>query len=280
MDLPVVFLVLLAAICHAGWNAIVKINADRLIAMTLVATGSGLFALAALPFVPRPAPAAWPYLAVSIGLHTGYMLFLLRAYAHGDLGHVYPLARGTAPLIVTLVSVLVVGEHLAPASLAAVLLLTLGVCSLAVQGGRLPFRSDPRPVLYALGTSAFIAAYTVTDGLGARLSGSAHSYAVWLFALEWVPITAVALVRRRRRLPALVRASWPQGLAAGAMSLAAYWLVIWAMTEAPMAPVAALRETSVVFAAVISAGMLKERFTGWRAAATLLVVAGVAMLRL
>lgn len=278
MALTVAAAVLLAALLHAGWNALVKINADPLVALALMTTGAALAALCALPFVAPPGAAAVPWLAGTLCIHALYKFCLLRAYAVGDFGHVYPLARGTAPLLVTLVSVGVVGEHLDGATLVAVGLLTGGVISLAFRGGALPFASDPRPVLYALATASLIAGYSVVDALGARTAASPHGYAVWLFLLDAVPIVTLTLLRRRGRLLQAVRSHWRPGLAGGAMSLAAYWLVLWAMTVSPMAPVSALRETSVLFAALLSVIVLRERFGPVRALATLCVACGIGLL--
>lgn len=278
VDGLVLILVLVAALLHACWNALVKVNADRLVGIALLAASAGLVSFAIIPWVAPPAAPSWPYLACSVLLHVGYNLFLIRAYAYGDLGQVYPLARGAAPLLVALVSVVFIGESLSLGGLTAVLLLALGVMSLAFKGGgALP--TDPRAVGFALITSMFIAGYTVTDGLGARLSGSAHSYALWLFALDALPMTAIAIAFRRGSLLQTVERSWLPGLAGGAMSLGAYWIVIWALTQAPMALVAALRETSVVFAALIAVVWLNERFTGWRICATAAVGLGVVLLR-
>lgn len=279
MDLNIAGLVLLAALMHASWNALVKAKADSLIMMGLVTGGSGLLALAALPFLPLPAAEAWPLLLLSVALHTGYGLFLLTAYAHGDLGQVYPIARGAAPALVTLFSVLVLGEQLSPGALAGVAVISVAVISMAFRGG-VSVRDDPKPLVYALGTACFIASYTVTDALGARSAGSAHSYTMWLFALDGVPIAAIAVWRRGWPGIATARLHWRSGLAGGALSLGAYWLVIWAMTLGPMAPVAALRETSVIFAAIISMVMLRERFGVWRLAAAGLVTLGVLIMRL
>lgn len=280
MTLTVTLLVLLAALLHAGWNALVRINADPLIAMTLITMGAGFAALLALPFVPVPAAAAWPWLAVTLVVHTLYKLCLLRAYAHGEFGHVYPLARGGAPLLVLGISVLVVGERLDGSTLLAVIVLALGVLSLAFRGGALPLRQDPRPVLWALATAACIAIYSVLDALGARAAGSPHGFAAWLFALDALPLLTLTILRRRGATLAAMRRHWRPGLAGGAMSLAAYWIVIWAMTVAPMAPVSALRETSVLFAALISVVMLHEPFGLFRAIATLCVACGIMLLAL
>lgn len=280
MDPSVAALVLLAALLHAGWNVLVKLSGDRLTVMALITGGAGVVSCAALPFLPAPHPAAWPYIAASVALHVGYNLFLLRAYRHGDLGQVYPIARGTAPLLVAALAPLVAGERLEPGALVAVLVISAGIIALAFRGGP-PVRDDPRAVLYALGTAAFIATYTVVDGLGARLAGTPHGYTAWLFALDGVPLPALALwLRGRAALGPAVRRHWPAGLGGGAMSLAAYWLVIWALTLGPMAPVAALREVSVVFAAVLATVLLKERFGLWRIAAATTVALGVVLLRI
>lgn len=279
MDLSVVALVLLAALFHASWNALVKVNGDRLAVMALITAGSGLICLPILPFLPLPAPASWPYMALSVLWHIGYQLFLLQAYRHGDLGHVYPIARGVAPLLVLGLAFLVAGETVGGGQVTAILVMAAGIVSLAFRGGPL-LRDDPRPVLYALGTAVFIASYTVTDGSGARLAGSPHSYTVWLFALNAVPMTVIAIAVRGRDTAAALRRHWRYGLAGGALSLAAYWLVIWALTLGPMGPVAALRETSVLFAAIIGAVFLKESFGRFRIAAAGLVAAGILLLRL
>lgn len=279
MDLSVVALVLLAALFHASWNALVKVNGDRLAVMALITGASGLICLPLLPLLPLPAPESWPFLALSVLWHVGYQLFLLQAYRHGDLGHVYPIARGVAPLLVLGIAFLVAGEIVGFGQVAAILVMAAGIISLAFRGGP-PLRYDPRPVFYALGTAIFIASYTVTDGSGARLAGSPHGYTVWLFVLNAVPMTVIAVVARGRDTGAAVRRHWRHGLAGGALSLAAYWLVIWALTLGPMGPVAALRETSVIFAAIIGALFLKESFGRFRIAAASLVAAGILLLRL
>ena len=213
---------------------------------------------------------------MSVALHTGYKLFLVQAYRHGDLSQVYPIARGVAPLFVTPLAVVIAGDVISLTSAAAIAVIGLGVASLAFRGGP-PLAHDPLPVVYALATALFIAAYTQTDGIGARLAGSPHAYVVWLFVLDGVPLTAIVLWRRRSVL-ALTRASALPGLAASVMSMTAYWLVIYGMTVAPIGPVAVLRETSVIFAAIIGALMLKEGLGRWRVAAASLVAVGVVML--
>lgn len=271
-------MVLLAAALHAAWNTLVKVNADRLTLMAVITTGQAIASLAALCFVAVPAPAAWPYLLASIVLHNGYCLFLVMAYRYGDLSHVYPLARGSAPLMVALASAVFAGEMLHGRSLVAVMLVSGGVMSLALVRG-VGGAGDRRAVLFALGTGAFIAAYTVVDALGARLAGSPHGYTFWLLALHALPMAVLVGLRRRRTIAADVRRVWKTGLAAGAVSLLAYWIVIWAMTQAPMALVSAVRETGMVFAVLIGVFLLKERLDLRRVASTCVTLSGAILLK-
>jgi drug/metabolite transporter (DMT)-like permease len=278
---PIVFAaVLVAAALHAGWNAVVKVGLDRFLSVTLISLAAGAVSFLALPFVAMPQLAAWPWLLVSAVLHTGYKLFPIQAYRSGDLGQVYPIARDAAPLLVSLVMTLGFGELLSPAAMAGVALLVAGVWLMSVRGGRDLARLETRAVLYALGTSVFIASYTVTDGLGARVNGSAHGYAVWLFLIDALLMLVVLLATRGRNGFAALRPHWRGGLAGGAMSLGAYWIAIWAMTVAPIALVAALRESSVLFAAAISVVILGEPLTKWRSIAALTIVAGIVVARI
>ncbi len=279
MTSSVLAMVLFAALLHACWNAIIKVDDEKQLLMALMSIGSGLISLVLLPFVPVPAAAGWPFLAASVALHTGYKLFLVRAYHHGDLGQVYPIARGTAPLMVAPLSVYIAGDAMSPASALAVAVIGAGILSLAFRGGA-PIQRDGRPVANALATAAFIAAYTLVDGMGARAAGSPHAYVVWLFLLDSTPLAAISLWQRRGATLALARARWRQGLAAATMSMAAYWLVVYGMTVAPIGPVAALRETSVIFATIIGAVLLKEKFGRWRVGAACLVAAGIVLLGL
>jgi drug/metabolite transporter (DMT)-like permease len=270
----VVALVLLAALLHASWNAVIKLKAERLVVTAILHASAAAIALAAMPFLPVPAQPSWPFLAGSVVLHSGYIFFLLKAYRHGDLGHVYPIARGSAPLLVTALSAAVAGEVLSLSSMAGILIVTVAVISLAFRGGA-PLRQEPRPILYALATSLFIAAYTISDGLGARRSGNAFSYTAWLFFFDGFAVSAAAMLRHRSGTWALALRLWKPGLLAGALSMAAYGLVIWALTLAPMGPVSALRETGVVFAAILGTAFLKERFGAWRVAAAVGVAVGI-----
>lgn len=280
MDALTFAAVILAAALHAAWNAIIKLGLDRFLSMALLSTVSGVISLALVPFLPFPEAAAWPYLLASVGCHTGYKLFLLRAYRTGDLGQVYPLARGSAPLIVAVVGVLLLSEHMATLAWAGIAVLVAGVWLMSLRGGRDLARLERSAVLAALVTSVFIAAYTLLDGTGARLAGTAAGYTMWLFLLDGIAMVTIAAAVRGPSGLARMSLAWKSGAIAGALSLGAYWIAIWAMTRAPIAMVAALRETSVLFAVLISAAFLKEPLTRWRTAAALLIVGGAAALRL
>jgi drug/metabolite transporter (DMT)-like permease len=274
LTLEAAALVLLAALFHASWNALVKTSGDRLAVIAMVNGVGSVIAISALPFVVIPAPESWIFLGASIVLHSGYYFFLIGAYRFGDLSHVYPLARGLSPLLVAGAAMLFAGELLPPLALIGVLLACTGIVSLSFDGG-LPWRNDGRPLLFALGTAAFIASYTVVDGIGVRASGSVAGYIAWLFALDAIPVVLVAVILRRRELRWTVRTQWKRGMVGGMLALGAYGMVIWAMNLATMAAVSALRETSVIFAALIGTLMLKERFGGLRVSAAVLVAAGV-----
>ena len=271
--------VLAAALMHAGWNAVVKVEQDRFLSITLVSVAAGLVSAVLLPVLDVPLRAAWPWLLASAVLHVGYNLFLIQAYRSGDLGQVYPIARGAAPLIVSSVAVWLLGEDLDRIAVAGLLLLSAGICLMAFGGGRGFEQLQGKAIGFALGTSAFIASYTLTDGIGSRLTASPHGYAAWLFFIDGAMMLGVLLVvRGPAGIGALVPV-WRGGLAGGAMSLAAYWIVIWAMTRAPISMVSALRETSVLFAAAISVLVLREPLTLWRAVAGVVIVTGIVVAR-
>jgi len=265
---------------HAGWNAVVRVGLDRFNSILLLSmTQSGL-ALLMLPFVAAPAPAVWPWIAGAGLLHTGYKLFLIRAYQHGDLTQVYPLARGAAPPMVALGGILLLGERLSPTGWAAVALIAAGVALMAFRGGPGLGRLPGKALAYALGTAVFVAAYTLADGKGARLAGSATSFAMWMFVGDGLWMLAYAIATRGLKAPVAVLSAWRTGLPAGTLSLGSYWIALWAFTRAPVALVAALRETSVLFAMLIGVLLLKEDAGRWRWAAGLCIAAGVIAMRL
>lgn len=272
--------VLAAALMHAGWNAVVRVGLDRFSSILVLSmTQSGL-ALLLLPFFHMPAAAAWPWVAGSALLHTGYKLFLIRAYQHGDLSQVYPLARGAAPPLVALGGIFLLNEALPPAGALAVALIAGGVALMAFRGGPGLARLPGPALAYALGTAVFVAAYSLADAQGARIAGSATSFALWMFVADGLVMLAYAMATRGLRAPAVLFQGWRTGLPAGALSLGSYWIVLWAFTRAPVALVTALRETSVLFAMLIGVFLLKEPAGRWRWAAAIAIVCGVIVMRL
>jgi drug/metabolite transporter (DMT)-like permease len=270
MTLPVAAIVLFAALLHASWNARLKGGTDRLWAMTVMGIATSLTCAAILPFLPVPHAASWPYLAGSAVLHIGYNIFLIRAYRSGEFGSAYPIARGSSPLMVTLGAALVANETPTVLGMSGIALVSGGIISLAFRGRRLPESG----IFYALGTGLFIAAYSVTDGIGGRLSASPVSYTLWM-CLLW-GLTAVPVYWLRRRDTHLWRGPRLTGLAAlgGVVSLVAYGIVIFAMTRAPMGSVSALRETSVVFAVLLGRLFFAEALTPRRIVSVLVIAAG------
>ena len=279
MDLTIFLAVLGAALLHAGWNAVLKSGSDPFATVTHLSLFSGGIALLCLPLVSVPSPAAWPWLALSALVHTAYRLFLIQAYRTGDLVHVYPIARGAAPLITAVATLFLIGESIGVAGFAGVSALCLGVFLMSLRGGRLA-GFEPRAVGFALGSALSTAGYSLVDGIGARINGSGPSFALWMFVGNMLVMQALALALKGPAVYQSLRTTWPTAFGGGLMSMTAYFIVIWAMTKAPIALVAALRETSVLFAGLISMLILKEPITPWRATAALIIVAGVIMLRL
>lgn len=272
--------ILSAAFMHATWNAMIKIGLDRFMSMALMGLCMGSIALALTPFFPAPDAASWPYIAASLICHIGYNLTLVRAYGHGDLGQIYPLARGAGPLFVALFGALALGELLSAPTWLGILMLVGGVWLMSLKGGRPGAALSGTAIRAALIVSSFIAAYTMIDGLGGRISGTASGYTLWLLGIEGLTMLLIAVGLRGPRAIMSLRGVWLSGFTAGALSLGAYWIAIWAMTRAPIAAVAALRETSIFFALAISVIFLKEPLTPWRAIAALMIVIGAATLRL
>ena len=277
MTLSVMALVLVAALLHASWNAFVKAGNDKLLSLALMHACSGALGLCLLPFFPLPDPASWPYLALSAALHWGYYVFLISGYRHGDLGVVYPLARGSAPLMIAVTGALIAGERFPPLAMAGLALASLGIVSLSFENG-LPARRTFKPILFAIGTALWITAYTLADGLGVREAGSKLSYIIWLFVLEALTFCPFAIAMRRRTWKRYYLDHW-QGLwLSGLVAALAYGLVIYVMSTHPMAWVSALRETSVVIAVLIGAFFLKEQHLLFRVSAAVVVVCGIALM--
>ncbi len=279
MSESVFFAVVFAALLHAAWNALVKGGADKVMSMGAVVLGQTLFALVVLPFLPLPATESLPYLAVGVLLHVGYQWFLLQSYRTGDLTHVYPIARGSAPLFVAAVSVLFLGVQLDGLALLAIATVVAGIMSLAlVRQHNGP--QNRKAALFALVTGMFIAAYSLVDGFGARLSGTSLGFYAWLAiangGLMGLYLWQVA-PQSLRAIPGPGRATLLLG---GGASFVAYSLVMWAFTQAPIALVTALRETSIVFALLIGVFFLKERLSLLKVAATFTTLIGAALLRI
>ncbi|MFF8846710.1 EamA family transporter [Streptomyces sp. NPDC015127] len=279
MTVLVAAAVLAAAVTHAGWNALAHGIKDQLVAFTLIAGGAAVMGAVMACFVPLPAAAAWPYLVASALLHVGYQALLMRSFALGDFGQMYPIARGTAPLVVTVAAVVFVGEHLNVWQAAGVGVASAGLVGVALWGIK---GSGTRPhwpaIVAALATGLSIAAYTVVDGVGVRASGTPIGYIAWLMVLEGLLIPAYAVYARRGALMAQLRPYAGRGLLGAAMSIAAYGLVLWAQTRAPLAPIAALRESSIIVGAAIGALLFKERFGAPRIAAACLMVLGIGLM--
>lgn len=249
-------------------------------AMSLISTACALVALPFLPLVGLPLPAAWPFIIASLILHFVYYIGLAEAYRLGDLGQVYPIARGAAPLMTAMGATLLIGEHLSFGGWCGVLVLGAGILTLALRGGRDLSRFDGRSVAFALLTAASIAAYTLVDGAGARKAGHAAPYIVWLFLLDGIMMLAFGVWRAGAGVVVTeFRAAWRVVLLGGALSTAAYAIAIWAMTVAPIALVAAVRETGVLFAALFGVMLLKEPIVIARVAAVALVLCGLVLIR-
>ena len=271
--------VLGAALLHAAWNAMLKGGRDTMLDMAIVVAGSALVVVPLLPFIPLPAPESWPYIGASIVIHIGYYTALVGTYRAGDLSHGYPLMRGVAPLLVAGSGAAVLGEMPGLWMWLGILLISGGVTGIAFVGGA-SFLHNRRATGWALLNAALIAAYTLVDGTGVRLAGSTASYAAWMFFLDGIPYVLIVAWLRRSELLPYARSYWKRGLIGGTFSVAAYAIALWAMTRAPIAAVAALRETSVIFAAVLGSWFLKESFGRARIVGAASVVLGIVCLKI
>jgi drug/metabolite transporter (DMT)-like permease len=280
MDAFVFAAVLFAAACHAGWNATIKRGLDPLDTTVAISVGAALVSLVFIPVVGLPAPAAWPWLIASVVIHLFYFAALIETYRAGDMGQVYPIARGAAPLMTAAATTALIGEQLGVAGWLGIVLVVAGVLFLSLRGGRALATLDRRAVGFALFTAVTVCAYSVVDGIGARRAGSANAYSVALFVGIGPVMALYALARRRRKAVTAAAGLSGTGLVGGALQLGSYGIAIWAMTVAPIAIVAALRETSVLFGAAIAVVFLGEPLRAGRIVAALLIVAGLALIRI
>lgn len=278
MEPLVYFVVIVAACLHASWNALLKGGADKYVGMTAVVVGHAPIALALMPFAPRPEPESWPYIIAGVALHSGYQIFLMASYRIGDLTQVYPIARGSAPLLVAAVSVLFLGVVLSSTALMAVAAIGIGIMSLSfvrqADGQR-----NMRAALLAFTTGCFIAGYSLVDGLGARAAGTSLGFYAWLALLNAVVFALTMRIWKPGTLTRVATGGRTMLLVGGAGSFTAYALVMWAFTQAPIALVTALRETSIVFALLIGVVFLKERLDLAKVASTMVTVAGAILVR-
>jgi len=269
-------LVLVSALMHAGWNLIAKLGSDRLIAMALMKAPNMLVALAVLAFAGLPAPESWPLLLASSGVNCLYFYFLINAYHAGDLSLAYPVARGLAPLFVLALSAIVAREIPSLAGFAGVVLISTAIFALAARRGAT--REHYATLLWASGVGLTIALYTVIDGLGGRSSGNVVGYVACLNILTGIAVCGAAIAKRGRAAVSALRGNWKNGLLGGTLMLFAYMIVVYALTLAPMAQIAALRESSVIFAAILGVIFLRERFGARRIVASAVVATGIAIL--
>lgn len=271
--------VLLGAMLHASWNAMVRSSTNRTLDMVLVVSGAAVIAAGLLPFVPQPAAASWPYLIASGLIHVVYFTLVALSYRHGELSFAYPIMRGSAPVLSAIAAALLLAESPTAGGWLGVLLICSGVMLLAAESWRAG-KLQRKATLFALATAGTVVIYTLVDGVGVRLSGNAAVYTGWVFVLTAIPLIVLFSVINGRSTADYLRANALRGLLGGSCTLGSYALALWAMTQAPIALVAALRETSVVFGAILAATLLHEPVSRLRWLAILIVVSGAAAIKL
>jgi drug/metabolite transporter (DMT)-like permease len=276
MSLDVFAIIMLGAALHATWNAVVKGGTDKLMTTCMIASVASLIALAVVPFLALPAKESWPFIGASVVLQVVYFVLVASTYRIADMSQTYPIMRGTAPLLVAVVSVFVLAEPLSASAWLGIAVISLGILSMAAG----PSAGQRKGLILALVNAGVIAGYTLIDGWGVRQSGAPAAYTLWIFLLTGLPLATWALVTRRVEFCRYVLRNGRLGLVGGAGTLASYGLALWAMTQAPVATVSALRETSILFGVVISAWVLKEHITRVRIVAACIIAAGAMVLRL
>jgi drug/metabolite transporter (DMT)-like permease len=275
LDLPIIALVLVAALMHAGWNALMKVAVDRVVAMVLVNAMCAVLGLILIGATDAPDRNSWPYLAATTAIHQFYFVFLVMAYRAGDLSHVYPIARGSGPLLVALLSGPVIGEALGTGQAIGVIVTSLGIASLALARRDVLRAENLRPVCWALAVGLTIAIYTLVDAQGVRASRSPLGYVGWLFVLNGLCFVFWVAARPLGLFGAAIRQTWPQWLGGGLLTTGAYGITLWCYSMGAVAPIAALRETSVIFAAFLGTRLLGEPFGARRVIAAAVVAIGV-----
>lgn len=288
LTLPVTLAVLFGALLHASWNALVKSAPDKSLDTALIHALGCVVAVPLVILAGLPPLASLPYLGASIIIHIGYYIALAGAYKHGDLGLTYPIMRGLAPVLVALASGIVIGEHLSAFGWLGIACISIGVLLLGLSRTAFANNAHRSALGFALSNAVIIAIYTVVDGLGVRTSaqhgGTALQYVATLFLVDGIPYFIYVMSQRKAQQRvdawAYLRVRWPLALLGTLASLGSYGIALWAMTQAPVATVAALREASVLFAALLGAMLFKEVFGLQRGAGTLLIVGGIASLKL
>ncbi len=271
--------VLLGALLHASWNALIRGSTDRTLDTVLVVMGAALIAACLLPFAPLPAAASWPFLIASGLIHIVYFMLVALSYRHGELSFAYPIMRGSAPAASAIAAALLLAESPPAGGWLGILLISSGVMLLAAESWRAgAFRGHA--ALFELATAATIVIYTLVDGLGARQSNHAAAYTGWVFVLTAIPLLMLFMLRDAKATANYLGQHWRRGLFGGLCTLGSYGLALWAMTHAPIALVAALRETSVVFGALLAAMLLHERISRTRWAAILIVLSGAVAIKM
>ena len=279
MEAGIAIVVIVAALFHATWNAAVKSGKDHLLSITGINVATFLIALPLVPVVGLPAPESWPFLITSAVLHFGYYISLSEAYKYGDFSQAYPIARGTAPIIVTVWGTLVLGETLSTIELVSLIGVLSGILIFTSQALPRVMR-DRRALIAALVTSVFIGGYTLADGVGGRLSQNIPGYMIWLYLLDGIPVLAYAVCRRGIHEVAGIRHDWKLMFVGAGLAFVSYALVVWAMSRAPIPLVSALRETSIVIAALIGAFYFRESSSQRRILASVVIFVSVALLAL
>jgi len=274
MTLGVTALLLLAALIHASWNAFIKGARDPVATATMIYGTEAVLMALAVPFVGVPPQSVWPLLAVHALLHIVYKLALLQMYIHGELSQVYPVTRGVAPLLVTLLAIPFAGEVPGPYGFSGIVLICAGLLVFALERGNLS-RAGARPMLLAITAGIVMSAYTIVDGLAVRTPGAAISFVVWMFIVDGGTMFVIARIWRGRAIYPALRDRWRRGVSWGFVSTANFCVVLWALKVAEMGPVTAVRETSVVFAALIGTIFMGERFGGRRVLAATVIAAGI-----
>ena len=278
----VVLIVLFGALLHASWNVIVKSGTDKYLNAVLVCGAAGLVALVLIPFLPLPLAPSWPYMIISTIFQVCYLFMVAAAYSNGDMSLAYPLMRGTPPLLVAMAAGPLIGEVLGAGQWLAIGFISCGVLTMALGSRRKTAagQNTSRTVIIALVNALFIAGYTLVDGIGVRVSGNAISYTLWAFLFNAIPVVSWGIWKYRGQLVGHIRQRGHLAMIGGAGTLGSYGLALWAMTMAPVAMVAALRETSILFGMILSLFLLREHISLKRLAGALLIVCGTVLMRL